>query len=178
MYLRITLEQEASIAASCARIEKVADRLVKRGVPASRIAIGGFSMGGGIALQAALRSKRRFAGVFALSSYLCENAAVYGRLAAAQDRLTVAASDDEDAALLSLPIFMRHGAADKFILPAWGGATAAQLATLGLSVNADVVPGLAHDLADKEVVELTAWLIRILTDDVIAQRGDVLAYYD
>jgi predicted esterase len=125
-------------------------------------------MGGGIALQAALRSKRRVAGVFALSSYLCENAAVCGRLAAAQDRLAVAASDDEDAALLSLPIFMRHGAADKFILPAWGDATAAQLATLGFNVNADMVPGLAHDMADEEIQELTAWLIRILTGEVIA----------
>jgi len=101
-------------------------------VPASRIAIGGFSMGGGIALQAALRSKRRFAGVFALSSYLCKNAAVYGRLAAALDRLAVAASDDEDAALLSLPIFMRHGAADKFILPAWGGRICSPAGNLGL----------------------------------------------
>ena len=63
---------------------------------------------------------------------------------------------------------MRHGAADKFILPAWGDATAAQLATLGFNVNADMVPGLAHDMADEEIQELTAWLIRILTGEVIA----------
>lgn len=165
--------QEASIAASCARIEKVADRLIKRGVPASRIAIGGFSMGGGIALQAALRSKRRYAGVFALSSYLCDNAAVYQRLAAAQDRLKIAASDDEDAALLALPVFMRHGAADKFILPVWGEASATQLAALGLNVNAGMVPGLAHDMADGEVEELTAWLLQVLTGSAMASREEL-----
>lgn len=156
-------EQEASIAASCARVEAAADRLVARGVPASRIAVGGFSMGGGQALQVALRSRRRFAGVFALSSYLCDGAAVYPRLASAQERLAAAASDDADAALLSLPVFMRHGADDKFILPAWGAATSAKLAALGLAVDAGApVPGLGHGMADDEVEELTAWLLRLL----------------
>jgi predicted esterase len=119
-------------------------------------------MGGGQALQVALRSRRRFAGAFALSSYLCENAAVYQRLAAAQARLAAAASDDADAALLSLPVFMRHGAADPFIAPAWGAATSAKLAAFGLAVDAAPVPGLGHDLADGEVEELAAWLLRVL----------------
>jgi hypothetical protein len=31
-----------------------------------------------------------------------------------------------------------------------------------------MVPGLAHDMADEEIEELTAGLIQILTGDVIA----------
>eukprot|EP01050_Picozoa_sp_SAG11_P057586 SAG11_NODE_36340_length_262_cov_0.631902_1_plen_78_part_01 len=40
----------------------------------------------------------------------------------------------------------RHGAADDFILPAWGRATAQRLESLGVDVNYDEVPGLMHQL--------------------------------
>ena len=39
--------------------------------------VGGFSMGGGIALQLALRHPEMLAGAFALSSYMCDDAAAY-----------------------------------------------------------------------------------------------------
>ena len=50
-------ERTESVEASCSQLEMLLDDVVASGVAPSRILIGGFSMGGGIALQTALRSK-------------------------------------------------------------------------------------------------------------------------
>ena len=136
-------EHTESVEASCAQLDALVDSVVATGVPASRIAIGGFSMGGGIALQCMLRSPHRsFAACFALSSFLCDEAAVYRRIGPS-----------------AVPIFMRHGDADDFILSAWGQATATKLTSHALDVDFATVPGLAHELGDDEINELTDWLL-------------------
>jgi len=104
-------------------------------------------MGGGIALQVALRSQRKLAGAFALSSYLCERAAVYDLVG---QRASTAAGLP--------PVFMRHGTADGFILPAWGRATAQQLETMGVQVDFALVPHAAHELKGEALDELREWL--------------------
>ncbi len=63
-------EDDAGIRASAAAVTRLVDREIERGVPANRIVVAGFSQGGAIALQLALRSARRLAGVLALSTYL------------------------------------------------------------------------------------------------------------
>ena len=145
-------EHTESIEASCARLEAIVDELVASGLQPERIAIGGFSMGGGIALQMALRSKRRLGGVFALSSYMCTDAAVYERY-----ELTAEATVSTRP-----PIFMRHGDADRFIAPAWGVATAERLKGLGFDVNAALLPGVAHEMVDGELEELAEWVLAAL----------------
>ena len=86
---------------------------------------------------------------------MCDKAAIYDRL-------------KSQAGHPAVPIFMRHGAADDFILPSWGLATSKKLSSLGMDVNWGVIPGLAHALDDREVEDLTAWLwsnLRVEEDD-------------
>ena len=55
---------------SAEQVRLLIDREIDRGIPSHRIVIAGFSQGGAIALQTALRYPARLAGVLALSSYL------------------------------------------------------------------------------------------------------------
>lgn len=144
-------EQTKSVEASCAQLEAVLDRLVASGVPPATIAIGGFSMGGGIAIQAALRSKHNLGGVFALSSYLCDDAAVFATL--------------ENRPRGGPRIWMAHGAADRFVRPEWGQATAARLRGYGLEVSWRSYAGMQHELRLDELDDLDRWLSPLVRPD-------------
>ena len=140
-------EQTESVEASCNQLEAVLDRIVASGVPPSRIAIGGFSMGGGIALQTALRSKHDIGGVFAMSSYLCDEAAVYASMEASDKR-----------AMRKPRLWMAHGAADDFVRPEWGEATATRLRGYGLEVTWRSYAQMRHELRQDELDDLSEWL--------------------
>lgn len=104
-------------------------------------------MGGGMALQLALReASRGLAGVFALSGYMCYRSPSFAL-----------------PGLGAMPsVFMRHGAADDFILPEWGEGTAAKLRLKGVAVDFATIPALGHWVSDDEIVELTAWILERL----------------
>jgi phospholipase/carboxylesterase len=51
-------------------------QLMGEGIAPNRIFVGGFSMGGGMALQFLARFKRPLAGVFAMSSFLATDSRV------------------------------------------------------------------------------------------------------
>ncbi|CAK0840831.1 unnamed protein product [Prorocentrum cordatum] len=135
----------SSVEASVARLLEFLQRLQREGVPAHRIVVGGFSMGGGIALQLALRHPGSLGAVFALSSYLCDDAAAY-RLA------------EGSRGVRRPPVFMAHGRADSFIQFAWGEATARRLGGLGVPVRFVPLPGVGHELASSEIDQLGAWI--------------------
>src|SRR5258708_16799260 len=60
-------EDEAGLRAS----QKITEELIRaQGLPANKIVLAGFSQGGAIVLQTALRYPERLAGVMALSTYL------------------------------------------------------------------------------------------------------------
>src|SRR5512139_247279 len=63
-------EDAAGIRASAAAVTELIDREIDRGMPSDRIVLAGFSQGGAIALQTALREPRPLAGILALSTYL------------------------------------------------------------------------------------------------------------
>lgn len=143
-------EQTESVEASCMQLETVLDRLVSSGVPPAKIAIGGFSMGGGIALQTALRSKHDIGGVFAMSSYLCEDAAIYANMANI--------AEDGMKRPMMPRIWMAHGASDTFVRPEWGEATAKRLRGYGLDVSWQSYPRMRHELRQDELDDLDKWL--------------------
>jgi len=158
-------EHTESIVDSCESLDSTIDSLVAEGIPAERIAVGGFSMGGGISLQLAFRSRHKIGAVFALSSFMNEGAAAYDQL-------------QSNASLPRPPMFIRHGAADDFILPRWGQATAQRLTALGVDVDFATVPHLRHELADSEIDDLCAWLFPKITgsgdaDGLLRQRVEL-----
>src|SRR3954465_456117 len=90
-------EDEKGIRAS----QKLVEELIgKQGLPAGKIVLAGFSQGGAIVLQTALRYPERLAGVMALSTYL----PLAGML-----------EKEKNTANQDLPIFMAHGAYDDVI---------------------------------------------------------------
>jgi lysophospholipase-2 len=54
------------------------DEEVKNGIPSNRIVIGGFSMGGALALYSAFTYDKPLAGVVALSSFLVQRNKIPG----------------------------------------------------------------------------------------------------
>ena len=139
-------EDEAGIRASQSQIEELMAIQNKKGIPTRNIALAGFSQGGAIVLQTALRSKQRLAGVLALSTYLPLRDQLAGE--------RVAANND-------LPIFMAHGSFDPMI-----GIDRAQrsreiLEAQGYEVEWHEYP-MPHSVCPEELGDMGDFLLRIL----------------
>lgn len=61
----------------CKKASELIDKEVSEGIPINRIAVGGFSMGGCLALHLAYRFRRSMAGCIAMSAFLNNGSAVY-----------------------------------------------------------------------------------------------------
>lgn len=139
-------EDEAGIRASQALLEELIAQQNKRGIPTDRIVLAGFSQGGAVALQAALRHPARLAGVLALSTYL--------PLAATVDK-------ERSAQNRQAPIFMAHGAYDDVIPIARAEQSRALLAGLGYDVQWRTYP-MPHSVCGEEIADIAAFLAKAL----------------
>ncbi|KAG8584409.1 hypothetical protein GDO81_008822 [Engystomops pustulosus] len=120
------------------------------GIAKNRILLGGFSMGGAMAMHLAYRYHRDVAGVFALSSFLNENSVVYKELEAARQ---------------SLPeLFQCHGQADELVFHQWGEKTCARLKGLGVTSSFHSFPNLFHELSLQELEQLRSWILKKLPE--------------
>jgi len=172
-------EEIESIKESSAAINAIIEEYVDAGVPPSKIAVGGFSMGGGIGLQAAARCRHGLGAVFALSSYLCDDSLVYDMLGrkscsapkddgvdSGQGKEEVFCGSDGDGsfvpALLTSPVFMAHGDDDDFVLTEWGEGTADRLKGLGVNIVPQPflrIPDTHHEMTREELRLLFDFLI-------------------
>ena len=141
-------EMTESIDVSIKRIDALVDKLVAQGVDRARIAVGGFSQGGGLTIQLMCRlakEKKSLAGFFALSSYANDDSKVL-----------------KHTLYPSAPFFMAHGEADGFVLPAWGRSTKDRLESLGFQVTWRTYNALAHELRGDELEDLYDFLAQVL----------------
>ena len=134
-------EDDAGIRAS----QKLVEELIKaeRG---KKIVLAGFSQGGAIVLQAALRHPDALAGVMALSTYL--------PLAA-----TLAA--ERHAANHKVPIFMAHGRFDDIIPIDRARKSREVLERLGYAVTWKEYP-MPHSVCAEEIADISRFLATIL----------------
>ncbi|KAJ1455190.1 Alpha/Beta hydrolase protein, partial [Pelagophyceae sp. CCMP2097] len=144
-------EDAHSLDASAAALLKIIDSYVAAGVPPAKIAIGGFSQGGCMAYHAAAQwhadaTNAPLGAVFALPSYLSNDAAAYALAAETPDRWP--------------PVLALHGDVDD--LHAWGARTAARLSDAGVDVEFETLPGVAHHLSERSVSLLWDFLHRHL----------------
>jgi phospholipase/carboxylesterase len=139
-------EDEKGIRASQALVEALVAREKARGIAAARVVIAGFSQGGAIALQAALRHPERLAGVMALSTYL---------------PLPQALDAEKSAANAQVPIFMAHGSYDDVIPLARAEQSRDALAAAGYAVEWHSYP-MAHSVSIEEIRDIAAFLGRVL----------------
>lgn len=70
-------ENIKSIDSMCQDVSKWVEKEVADGIPYNRIVLGGFSMGGALAMHLAYRYKTGIAGCFAMSSFLNKRSLVY-----------------------------------------------------------------------------------------------------
>ena len=139
-------EDEKSLRESAAALQELIDREIARGIPASRIVLGGFSQGCAMTLLAGLRAPQRLAGLLGMSGYL--------PLAA-----TTAAERSE--ANRDVPIFLGHGRMDPVVPLARGTATRDALVALGHPVEWHDYP-MQHSVSQEEIADVEAWLLKVL----------------
>lgn len=137
---------EAGIAESLEQVASLVKREEDRGIAVNRVFLAGFSQGGAIAMQLALRYPQRLAGLIALSCYLLH-----------EDRLKSEASP----ANLKLPVFMAHGEMDPVVPFIWGESAAQSLRSLGYPVEWHKYP-IAHSVSPQEIGHISDWLRRRL----------------
>lgn len=127
---------------STALLEGLIAREKDRGIEANKIIIAGFSMGGAIAINTALHTKEKLAGLMALSTYLPLPSEVEG------------STGSRD-----LPVFMAHGSFDPMLPMQWGQASAERLKETGFTVEWRDYP-MAHAVCPEEIRDIREWLIR------------------
>jgi len=137
---------EKGVRASQAAVSKLIARENERGIAARSIVIAGFSQGGAIALQTALRHPQRLAGVIALSTYL----------PLAESLAAEAAAANKD-----VPIFFAHGAYDPVIPLPMATASRDKLIALGHQVEWHEYP-MQHSVCLEEVQAIGNWLQKVL----------------
>ncbi len=132
---------EVGILRSVEQTRELVAREVERGVAPERIVLAGFSQGGAIAIQLALRHQPRLAGLMALSTYLL-----------LKDSLQADADQ-----LQALPVFMAHGRQDPVVPLAMGEAAAESLRLLGCEVEWHTYP-IPHSVSMDEIGDIRNWL--------------------
>jgi len=139
-------EDDAGIRESQAAIEKLISIQRQKGIAAGKIVLAGFSQGGAIVLQTALRHPERLAGVMALSTYL----PLQGKLA-----------KERNAINNDVPIYMAHGSRDPMIPIARAQQSRDALLALGYKVEWRDYP-MPHSVCPQEIADIAAFLLRIL----------------
>ena len=135
-------EDEAGIRASQELVEKLI--AAERG---RKIVLAGFSQGGAIVLQTALRHPERLAGVMALSTYL---------------PLPESLAKEASPANRDLPIFMAHGRFDDLIRMDRAMQSRDFLVKLGYTVDWRDYP-MQHSVCAEEIGDIASFLSRLLS---------------
>ncbi len=132
--------------ASQTEIEKLIANEKRRGIPANRIVLAGFSQGGAVTLQTGLRHPEPLAGMMVLSSYL---------------PLADSVAAERSPASATVPVFMAHGRQDPVIAIGLAQRSVTQLTELGYVVEWHEYP-MQHSVCAEEIADIQRWLQRVL----------------
>lgn len=133
---------EEGILRSAQRIGDLLRRERERGIPSHRILLAGFSQGGAVALEVALRWPERLGGIVALSCYLVREESLEDEAREAQD---------------GLPVFQAHGESDPLVPLELGVRCRDALRERGHPVEWRSYP-MAHEVCGEEIREIGAWI--------------------
>lgn len=126
---------------------------INNGIPINRIMVGGFSMGGALAIHTGYHIDTNLAGVFACSSFLNRRSIVY-------DSLANRKHNDNGHQLPELLMF--HGDRDTVVPHDWGHKTFLELQKFGISGKFVPVKNTFHELKNSELLELQEWIVNKL----------------
>jgi phospholipase/carboxylesterase len=139
-------EDEAGLRASQQLVDAVIANERARGIPASRIVLGGFSQGCAMTFMTGLRHPERLAGLLGMSGYL---------------PLAAQTAAERHPANAGVPIFQAHGRADPVIALARATASRDALLALGYPVEWHDYP-MPHSVCPQEIVDMNRWLLKVL----------------
>nr|CRZ23568.1 BMA-ATH-1, isoform a [Brugia malayi] len=142
-------EDEEGINESTMILHSMIDAEIDSGIPSERIMVGGFSMGGALALYAGLIYDKPLAGIIGLSSFLVQRTKLPGNHTANKD----------------VQIFMGHGGQDFLVPLSFGEMTEAYIKAFNPNIRMKVYPRMAHSSCPEELVD---------TKEFIAQRLPVI----
>ena len=112
-----------------------------------RVALLGFSQGGGMAYRAGFSEPERYVGLAALSTGLPDDVFADGEV--------------PGDAVRALPLLVQHGASDASVSVDRGRASRDRLAALGLEPDYREYP-MAHEVGAHSARDLSQWLERVL----------------
>ena len=139
---RAPLAGARDIDESAATVAEIVAEETASGTSADRIVLAGFSQGGVVALQLALSSRDRFAGVMALSTYVHDHEHLL-------DRVSFESVD--------VPIFMAHGLVDPMIPITRAVTSREALTALNYQVEWHEY-GMGHQVCPEELRDIAGWL--------------------
>ncbi|XP_018350328.1 PREDICTED: lysophospholipase-like protein 1 [Trachymyrmex septentrionalis] len=145
-------EHLESINSMCENVSEWIDNEINDGIPFNRIILGGFSMGGCLALHLAYRYRPTIAGCFAMSSFLNKGSIVYEHLKMKPE-------------FNKVPLVQYHGTADTLVPIKWGEESAKNLKDLGVNVKFMPLQNMEHELSREEIQNWKDWLLQILPDE-------------
>jgi len=139
------------------QIEAVIREALTCGISPNKIILGGFSMGGGMALQCMRHLHMDWAGIFALSSFLQETSGVW-------------MGESYDGEVSWPPVLMMHGTSDDLVPLSWGLDTAERLKKIRVPVIWEEYKSISHELSSDEISRLCSWILERL--DIIDPASD------
>ena len=137
----------AGVRESTALLEGLIARENERGIASENIVIAGFSMGGAIAINTALNTEHKLAGLMALSTYL-----------------PLMSEVNDTKGSRDVPVFMAHGSFDPMLPMQWGRMSADLLQETGFTLEWHDYP-MAHAVCMEEIRDIREWLLKVLADD-------------
>ncbi|KAG5192119.1 Alpha/Beta hydrolase protein, partial [Tribonema minus] len=143
-----SIPDEEHVLESMEIVEGLLEELEEAGVDRSAVVLGGFSMGGGVALQCiAAPWACHLAGVFSLSSFLHAASPLYAQQ-----------QQQQQAPPPPPPLYTAHGLRDEMVSHAWARSTAQGLTSAGYAVTHAEYATLGHDMSRAEVEALLQWI--------------------
>jgi len=135
-------QDESGIQHSAGKVRALIANEIKRGIPASKIILAGFSQGGAMALHVGLRYPERLAGIMILSAYL-----IY------PDRLQSEFSEANSAT----PVFLGHGTQDPVVPISLGQGVRSALQQGQWPVEWHSYP-IPHSVSQQEIADIGRWI--------------------
>jgi len=137
-------EDEEGIKKSADNIRKMIQEEVKGGIPANRIIVGGFSMGGALALYVGLTENSTLGGIVALSSWLPMHRSFPWNTNTRP------------------PVLQCHGEADPLVLYSFGVMTSAILKAHLPKYTFKSYPQLQHSSSEQEMEDVKGFMKEVL----------------
>lgn len=142
-------EDKEGVLEAVEQVERLVQGEIDDGVPSERILVGGFSQGGATALSTGLRSKRRFAGVIALSAWLPLRNYYPQELGEGFPQR----------------VFQAHGKEDPIVPFEFGQLTKERVNQLGGVVEFNAYDGMGHEGSQEELRDLEKFCLTVLPEN-------------